>query len=172
MKSLSLWLFVAACALGAAAPLREGGGATNTVADAFPGWPTSFEGKPLRSLPLSPLELQFQANFPGRVGRFSDGQRELIVRWVAAGTRKLHPSSDCFKANGYTLVHQAVQQLGQERWSAFSAVRGGQRYLVRERIHDSAGGQWSDVSAWYWAVQLGRSQGPWWAVTVASSKAL
>ncbi|UUZ53476.1 hypothetical protein LP419_32515 [Massilia sp. H-1] len=83
----------------------------------------SFEGKPLTALPPSPIEEKFQQNFPGRVGRFSDGKREIILRYVAQGTRKLHPASDCFKANGYALVPLPIAVMGTERWSGFRATR-------------------------------------------------
>jgi hypothetical protein len=167
MKSWSALLFALACALAALAPWVP----TSPVAaaDGFPGWPASFEGRALTRLPLTPIEERFGQNFPGRVGRFSDGRREVILRWVSEGTRKLHPSGDCFKANGYQLTPQPVTTIGAQRWSGFVAVRGAQKFDVRERIHDAAGGQWSDVSAWYWAVQLGQTSGPWWAVTVAST---
>jgi len=177
----SLLGFGALCTAAAAAPLLSGPlnlqsmlhGALPRVprgaAGAFPGWPLQFEGASLTALPLSALEQRFQANFPGRVGRFTDGRREIILRWVAEGSRKLHAASDCFKANGHALTPQPIAVSGGQRWSGFIARKKGQRLLVRERIHDAAGAQWSDVSAWYWAVQLGRSQGPWWAVTVATA---
>lgn len=117
----------------------------------------------------SPIEQRFGQSFPGRVGRFTDGRREVILRWVASGTRKLHPAGDCFKANGYTLIAQPITVKDGEHWSVFRAERGRRRFEVRERIVDAAGAQWSDVSAWYWAVQLGQTAGPWWAVTVARS---
>ena len=166
MKHLSILVFALACALAAMVPLRAGPAHTLAAAG-FPGWPASFEGRPLTQLPLTAIEQRFGQNFPGRVGRFSDGRREIIIRWVAEGTRKLHPSADCFKANGYQLTAQPVTVQGEERWSGFTATRGAYQLDVRERIHDAAGKQWSDVSAWYWAVQLGQTNGPWWAVTVA-----
>ncbi len=172
MKSLSTMVFALACALAALAPLAPGPATTAALAAGFPGWPSSFEGRTLKPLPLTAIEERFQQHFPGRVGRFTDGRREIIIRWVAEGTRKLHPSGDCFKANGYQLTPQPVTVQGEQRWSGFLATRGAQQLAVRERIHDAAGGQWSDVSAWYWAVQLGRSSGPWWAFTVADNAAV
>ncbi len=136
----------------------------------FPGWPAEFEGRALRPLPLSALEQQFQTGFPGKIGRFSDGQREIILRWITHGNRRLHPAADCFKANGYTLQTRPMITKGTARWSRFLATHGthgSTRLLVSERIIDGAGGQWSDTSAWFWATQLGKTSGPWWAVTVA-----
>jgi hypothetical protein len=168
MKTWSALFFALACALAALAPFIPAS-PVSTASDGFPGWPASFEGRALTRLPLTPIEERFGQNFPGRVGRFSDGKREVILRWVSEGTRKLHSSGDCFKANGYQLTAQPVTIIGAQRWSGFLAVRGAQKFEVRERIYDAAGGQWSDVSAWYWAVQLGQTSGPWWAVTVAST---
>ena len=169
MKSIAIIVFTVACMGAALAPLATGTAKRQAGTDGFPGWPASFEGAALTQLPLSPIEERFGQNFPGRVGRFSDGRREIILRWVAAGTRKLHPAGDCFKANGYALVALPISVKDGQRWSGFSAERGQQKFEVRERIVDGAGAQWSDVSAWYWAVQLGQTAGPWWAVTVAHS---
>jgi len=161
-------LYALLCAAAALAPLTATTHAA-PASDQFPGWPTHFDNVALRQLPLSPIEERFQQNFPGRVARFTDGRREVIMRWVASGTRKLHASSDCFKANGYTLEPQPIAQEGGARWSRFTAAKDGQTMEVRERIVDRSGAQWSDVSAWYWAVQLGQSSGPWLAVTVAQT---
>lgn len=167
MKSVAVILFALACAAAGLAPLVHNPPAREAVADGFPGWPAQFEGAALTQLPLSPIEERFGQNFPGRVGRFTDGRREIILRWVAGGTRKLHPAGDCFKANGYALAALPISVKDGQRWSGFTAARGTQKFEVRERIHDAAGAQWSDVSSWYWAVQLGKTTGPWWAVTVA-----
>lgn len=169
MRSIAVIAFGLACVCAALAPLADNTPKAASAADGFPGWPASFEGAALTQLPLSPIEERFGQNFPGRLGRFSDGRREIILRWVASATRKLHPAADCFKANGYTLVPLPLSVKDGERWSGFSAARGKQKFEVRERIVDATGKQWSDVSAWYWAVQLGQTTGPWWAVTVARS---
>ena len=175
-RRLALAGFGALCVTAALAPLaprartgRDAAGSAAEAAASFPGWPAQFEGRALTALPLSELEQRFQQNFPGRVGRFSDGRREVILRWVAEGSRKLHSASDCFKANGHGVTPQPIHVAAGQRWSGFIAAKAGRRLLVRERIHDGAGAQWSDVSAWYWTAQLGRSTGPWWAVTVAST---
>ncbi|HRF11048.1 MAG TPA: archaeosortase/exosortase family protein [Candidatus Accumulibacter phosphatis] len=160
------------CLLAALAPLAHGVGSAAPAAVPFPGWPIRFEGRPLTALPLTPLEDRLQQDFPGRVGRFTDGQREIILRWVTRESRQLHPSSDCFKASGYRVEALPIQSVGDQRWSRYLASRGATRLEVAERIHSPDGGQWSDVSAWYWAAQLGRTHGPWWAVTVAAPSPL
>jgi hypothetical protein len=123
----------------------------------------------LQALPLTALEARFQQDFPGRVGRFTDGRREVVLRWVTRETRKLHASADCFKANGYRITALPLQRQGEEVWSHFNATRGAVQLQVAERIAGPEGEQWSDVSAWYWAAWMGRTSGPWWAVTVAST---
>ncbi|MES2300217.1 MAG: hypothetical protein V4582_24500 [Pseudomonadota bacterium] len=165
--SLALLL---ACLCAGIAPYAASGKHEAPPRTAFPGWPSTFEGRRLERLPLSPVELRFQENFPGQLARFSDGRREIILRWITEPSRKLHASGDCFKANGYAISPLPVVLSGAQRWSAFSATRAGQTLQVSEIIVDQAGGQWSDVSAWYWAAQLGKSHGPWWAVTVAHTQ--
>lgn len=159
--------FLALCALAAVLATFERG-ATHTISEAFPGWPTEWEGERLRELPLNAVELQFNSNFPGRIAKFTDGRRELILRWVTQGTRQLHGSADCFRGMGYSVTPQPGINDGKRGlWSSFIAQRGEQRVLVRERITDGRGGEWTDVSAWYWSVLLKRSTGPWMAVTLA-----
>ncbi len=76
------------------------------VAQEAPAWPTAFQGKALSELPLTDKERAFAQGFPGRIGRFSDGEREIIIRWVKGATRRLHPASDRFKGLGYTISFQ------------------------------------------------------------------
>jgi hypothetical protein len=157
------------CAVAAFMPLL-GARPTPPEVNDFPGWPTHFEGKPLRELPLGPTERRFAADFPGRIGRFSDGRREIILRWVSSETRRLHPAADCFRGVGYTIAPGPIAiDAGGGRWGVLMATRGQERLEVRERLHDATGNEWTDVSAWYWAATTGRSNGPWWAITVAST---
>lgn len=144
----------------------------NGEAAAFPGWPTHFEGRALTQLPLTPREERFGDDFPGRIARFTDGRRELVVRFVTTATRKLHPASDCFAGIGYRVrpLPLRVDEAGA-RWGSFTAERGGERLRVSERIYSEAGRSWEDVSAWYWAAIGGDAAGPWWAVTVAERDA-
>src|SRR4051794_38007133 len=100
--------FLGVCLIAAAVPLLPAPPAP-AAASGFPGWPVEFEGRPLRPLPLTALEERFADNFPGRLGRFSDGEREIILRWVTRETRTLHPAADCFKASGYELTHMPIE---------------------------------------------------------------
>jgi hypothetical protein len=137
---------------------------------AFPGWPTEFEGRTLTSLPLTELEQRFNTDFPGKIARFTDGKREIVMRWVMEPTRKLHPASDCFQGLGYSVTPRALHrdETGS-LWSSFAATKGSNRLHVYERIHSDSGETWADVSAWYWAA-LKKSTGSWWAVTVAEKE--
>ncbi|HEX8495399.1 MAG TPA: hypothetical protein VF658_21480 [Pyrinomonadaceae bacterium] len=168
-------LYITACLLTALIPLLPGqsgprvGEASSAV---FPGWPTHFEGRALTALPLTEREQRFGRDFPGRIARFTDGQREVIVRWVTEPTRKLHPASDCFKGIGYQVrpLPLHVDETGA-RWGSFNASRGNEKLRVRERIYtDAQGGSWADVSAWYWAAFSEKSTGPWWALTIAEQE--
>ena len=141
-------------------------------ADAPPrvDWPTHFRDQPLTPMPLSELEQRFARRFPGAIGRFSAGNRVLILRQVHRPTRQLHPAADCFAALGYTVGRaRAVADESGARWSCFVATRDGTRVRVCERIHDSDGRAWTDTSSWFWAAQYGG--GPWWATTVVEPDA-
>jgi hypothetical protein len=159
--------YIIACALAAVVPLlplRVSG----TPQPAFPGWLTRFEGKPLKELPLSEREQRFKADFSGHIARFTDGTREIVVRWVTQETRKLHPTADCFEGLGYRIKPLPLRVDAEgNRWGAFAATRGDATIHVYERIHDDAGNSWTEASEWYWAALMGKTKGPWWAITVA-----
>ena len=167
MRVIARCVFVALCAIAAWIP-AVGDEAVVERAAGFPGWPVEWEGQPLSEVPLSDSELRFNRRFPGRMAKFTDGRRELIFRWVTQSTRQLHGSADCFRGMGYTITPQpAVIDARRATWSCFSAKRGSQRLLVRERITDARGREWTDVSAWYWSAFLRQTHGPWMAVTIA-----
>jgi hypothetical protein len=116
---------------------------------------------------MGEADRRFAEAFPGRIAKFTDGRREILIRWVPNPTRKLHPASDCFRGMGYRIEPKpVVEDLRGRRWGSFEATRGGERIQVAERIYDSAGNGWTDVSAWYWSAILGRSSGPYWAITM------
>lgn len=164
-----LRLYLSLCLIGMLLPFLPVASEVS-VNRSFPGWPTQFEQRPLQVLPLTQREAGFYRDFPGKVARFSDGQRELIIRWVTAPTRKLHPAADCFKGIGYHITPEPVLIDEQaQRWGSFIASKDTSRLQVQERVYDQAGNSWTDISAWYWAATLGDSTGPWWVVTIASN---
>jgi hypothetical protein len=170
----SNFFYIIACAFAALMPFvyarfeTPASGATNAV---FPGWPNSFEGKPLRALPLNEMEKKFTADLPGRFGRFTDGEREIIIRWVTEATRKLHPASDCFQGLGYTVKPLPVHRdKNGSLWASFAATKGSERLLLYEQIHSDSGETWTDVSAWYWSALRHQGSGSWWAITVAEKQ--
>lgn len=160
-------LFVITCVCAAGVPFFCAPPAQCTPIE-FPGWPLEFEGRALKSLPLLKYEKQFEADFPGRIGRFSDGEREIVIRYIAEKTRKLHPSSDCFKACGYSVQQLPLWSDAQGIWwGHYRAVRQDEELFIYERIYDLSDGNWTDTSAWYWAALLGQTQRPWWSITIA-----
>jgi hypothetical protein len=166
----SITAFALACVLAAFAPFLRVSSNSPAIDDSFPGWPATFEGRQLTPLPLTAGELRFEREFSGRIARFTDGQREIALRWVTEPTRSLHPAADCLKASGYDVVPQPIfVDSDGLQWGSMLATRNGRTMRIRERIHDGAGGGWTDVSAWYWSA-LFNENGPWWAVTVAESK--
>ena len=166
--------YIVACVIAAWTPFvtaRFESPATSAEVTPFPGWSSTFEGKPLTQLPLKELEKTFAAGFPGRIMRFSDGEREIIVRWVTEATRMLHPSSDCFQGLGYTVKPLAAHRdQNGSLWASFAATKGDERLLVRERIISDSGETWTDVSAWYWSALRHEGSGSWWAITVAQKE--
>jgi len=137
----------------------------------FPGWPTHYDGRALTELPLTPREAAFTQNFPGQVGRFSDGQREIIIRWLGSPTRKLHSAADCFRGSGYAITPIAARKSSDgSTMGCFRATLHGLGVTVCEVIRDERGGSWSDVSAWYWDGMLRSSPPPWWSFAVAQSE--
>ena len=126
-------------------------------------------GLPLRLARASEVEKRFAARFPGAIARFSDGERVLVLRRVSEPTRMLHPAADCFRGLGWRIQHTQLERDAQQRlWRCFEAEgRDGQRLRVCERIAaDDGGSAFVDASSWFWAAALGRSRGPWQAVTV------
>ena len=162
-------LLLAAAAAALAPFVTHPSGAT--AGAPFPGWPTHYEDRALVELPLTAREGAFMQDFPGRVGRFSDGQREIIIRWVGAPTRKLHSATDCFRGSGYAIAPIAARKSGDgTTMGCFRATLHGASMTVCEVIRDERGGSWSDVSAWYWDGMLRSSPPPWWSFVMAQSE--
>jgi hypothetical protein len=134
-------------------------------------WPSEWDGRALRPLALSAVEQRFAARFPGAIGRFTDGERALVLRSVDAPTRMLHPAADCFRGLGYGIAQARLERDAQERlWRCFEATApDGQRLRVCERIEAPDGRGFTDPSAWFWAASLGQSSGPWRAVTLVEA---
>jgi hypothetical protein len=166
---------LAVCALAAAAPLlprpsRAQAPATKaTTPVAWP--PTEFEGHSLTELPLTGRDRRFADDFPGRIGRFTDGTRELILRATERATRRLHPASDCLKATGFT-VEPLPARRGPDgtTWGCVAARKQADALTICEQIRDADGHRWPDPSSWYWAALTGTSRGPWWSTTVVETQ--
>lgn len=170
VRALSVGALLLAGALALAGylvPLRASQHRDPSGEPATPVWPTRFRDQPLTQLPPGALEERFARRFPGAIARFTDGRRVIVIRQVSQTTRQLHAAEDCFRDIGYRVARPqpTVDERG-ERWSCFLAARDGQRVRVCERIHDGAGSQWTDASAWFWDSQYGG--GPWWAITVVT----
>jgi hypothetical protein len=161
---------VALCALAATLPIITPTPAPAANLTPFPGWPTHFEGRPLLPSPMADHERGFLDEFPGRVAKFTDGQRQIVLRWTPVATRKLHLSSDCFRGAGFSITpRSAVASTSGIEYSRFVATRGGEALAVSERIYDDVGRSWPDASSWYWSATTGRTSGPWWAVTIVET---
>ncbi len=165
------WLklgFACVLALCAVAPLGAAGGSRAATAAEQAEWPITWDGRVLRPMALSPVEQRFAARFPGRIARLTDGEQVLVWREVRTPTRMLHPAADCYRGLGYRIDDARLERDRRERlWRCFVAERHGTRLRVCERIVDAEGQAFTDASNWFWAAQLGRSAGPWQAITTA-----
>lgn len=173
IANVKFWLFAMVLLVTALLPLRPA-----QLASSSPAHSSSIEWAEGRWVPqdaalyrlkLSPLEMRFARQFPGHIGRFSDGRHEWIVRVMNKPTRMLHPAADCFRGMGYDVTPPRVRIDSQgESWRCFHATHKGKRLRVCERIFDAHSGRWTDASSWYWSALLSTSNqvhGPWWAVT-------
>jgi hypothetical protein len=169
LVALALW-----CAL---LPLALHGRAATALPAASTGeWPTQWHGQPLQPRALSAVEQRFALQFPGRIARFAlADESELVLREVTRPTRMLHPAADCWRGIGWRIETTRLEREGADNnddsalWRCFEASRDGQRVRVCERIVDAQGRAFTDTSAWFWAASLGRSAGPWQAVTRVSA---
>jgi hypothetical protein len=157
------WIgFALSAAAAAAAPLVSSGVEAERPAAA--AWPERFEGRALAPLPAAPEDAVLARAFPGRVARFSDGRRQIVLRQIAAPTRRLHPASDCFRATGYAIRPAPMQvAAGRGPSSCFLATRAGRTFRICERIAGGGGRSWPDVSSWYWSALVDPASGPWLA---------
>ena len=169
---LTVTMFLTACGTAALAPLvpmaDEEVVAAAPGATAFPGWPSEFDGRPLTRETILETERRFAERFPGRVGRFTDGRRQFILRWVPHVTREFHPPATCYRALGYSIGHRDVWTDDRGRvWGRFVATKGDETLRVLERIRDRDGREFTDVTSWFWEAHFGTSRGPWWGEVVA-----
>lgn len=137
-------------------------------------WPAQWNGLDLIPVALTEHEKNFADTFPGEIAVFRTAEgpfsKRLILRHVERATRKLHSSADCLRAAGCSLEENPEETYANgERWSVWRATAPeGGHFRVRERLHEAAdpARQWTDATGWFWSAALGRSEGPWWAVTV------
>jgi hypothetical protein len=160
-----------ACAAAFLTPMLSSGGPNEHPPEAEgPRWPTHFQGRPLEEIPLDERERRRLSVFPGAIARFTDGQREILMRWVTQPTRRLHPAEDCYRALGYDVSQQRIMRdANASQWRCFIARRANGARHVCEQLQDQDGQRWSDVSAWYWSAALRGSRAPWLVTTVAAA---
>ena len=91
--SVKLAAFVLAALAAALAPLLPWRNQTAAADVRFAGWPVAYEGRALTEMPLTQREIAFARDFPGRIRRFSDGKREIIIRWI--GVPNIPPRIVC-----------------------------------------------------------------------------
>jgi exosortase/archaeosortase family protein len=171
LPSAATWSLCAAASVALGASVLGAPPTTSKeLSESEVAWPGEFEHQALVAQTPAPEVARFFRSFPGKVGFFRTGTQQLILRWVNEPTRRLHPAEHCYRANGYTVqpARQCVRE-GGTRYGCFIATRGNRSIRVSERIYDGHGREFTDVSSWYWAAILGRTQGPWHGVTIAET---
>ncbi len=168
---------LAACAVLAVivsvVPLVTPAAATARVETAAPVWPTTLDGVPLHEAAdttgSTDHEAPVRRQFAGHSARFAARGSAVVVRYVAGATRELHSSRDCYRGAGYATKPLPIRRApGGADYGCFDARRGGEAYVVCERVRTVAtdAPAFTDVSSWYWQATLGRVHGPFWAITV------
>jgi hypothetical protein len=167
---VSVGVFLLLCMAAALVPFLSVKAVRHDSVESFSGWPAQFDGKPLQQLELSEREERFAKEFPGQVARFTDGEREFIIRWTMQPSRMIRSAWDCFQGLDYRLHFGPMWRDQQGHpWRTFEAANSGETLRVLERIYDEAGNSWTDVSSWYWAALFGKTDGPWWIVTIVEN---
>lgn len=163
-------MFLALSAIAVATPVIFTRGVDCSIsAHDFPGWPKEYNGQILQQVPPKKADEAFYQEFPGKIQCFAHGERRIIIRWVEKPTRQLHPSSDCFRGLGYDITYKPFEtDANGIRRSCFRAAKDGKSLSVKEHIYDDLGGNWTDISTWYWAALLGKTHGPWWSIVEIS----
>lgn len=139
----------------------------NATTQSFPGWPTTLLGAPLYEVGLKPEEAIWAKGFPGRIGRFTDGSKEIVIRWVNGATRSLHPTSDCMKAMGYSITPKRVRRDATGSfWNCIEASKVSRRMTVCEQVRDDQNHSWSDTSSWFWDALLNMRKTNYWAISI------
>ena len=166
MNRVLIVLLAASVAAGAAPAFRDR--AARAGGEAFPGWPANYEGRRLVPVPLAPRDAVFARGFPGRVARFHDGRRQIVLRWTSGPTRRLHPALHCFRGAGYAVTPAPMTRTaGGAAATCFRATRDGRVLRVCEHLTDGRGRSWPDVSAWWWSAALRPAPGGYWSHVVA-----
>lgn len=166
--SARLCVLLGALTLASAAPLlpRVAGPASSLAG--FSAWPRTFDGAPLARMAPAAQDAWFARDFPGKVARFSADGRQVVIRWVNAPTRRLHPASHCFIGAGYAISPIPMQRSADGAlMSCFSARKTGESLRVCEQLRDDHGRSWPDVSAWYWSALAAPAGSSWWSYVVA-----
>jgi hypothetical protein len=138
----------------------------------FPGWPERADGRPLTPLPPAAQDVYFTRDFPGKVARFTSGGRQVVLRWVNAPTRRLHPASHCFAGAGYQVqpLPMDVSSDGS-LLSCFSARKPREALRVCEQLRGDGGRSWPDISSWYWNAVAAPAGSSWWSYVFVEREA-
>jgi hypothetical protein len=159
MRGLSAFVLAAAAALASSVARPH---ARPPVPAVPPVWPTEFEGRRLVSEALTARETRLGAGFAGSIARFSDGERQYVLRWLEGVPRGYHSAIDCYRGLGFAIEPQPRWlDAGGRAWSAFEAVRGAERLRGLERVETATATRaWTEPTDWFVDALLGRVEEP------------
>ena len=161
------WIAFAVAALLVFLPgLRDCGDGGSSSPSGEGIFPSEFEGYVLEEEPLTEREAAFAKDFPGRIARFRGGGNVVLMRYATQATHRLHSASACLAASGWEVEALPLVQMASGGWSCFCARKGGEVLHVREQVRAADGTTLADVPTWFWSALLGRTRGPWLAVSV------
>lgn len=136
----------------------------------FPGWEALMKWIPFespRQVELTQADSRFADSLTGPIARFEAQGRQILCRWLPQSTHRMHGARHCYQGLGYEIQPEPARAaFDSGAWGVFRAQRDSEHVRVYERIMDSDGKQFSDISTWYWSAELGSSSGPWLSVIV------
>ena len=166
LKETSLYLPLAHSELSELSELSDGMGAFSrrhqTCQPKLEGWPSHFEGSSLHPTEATRFQNLIAKDFTGDTATFRSAGREVVLRRATRGTRRLHATETCLRANNYQITGHRIDSEG---WLTYFSAREGEIYHIREQITDGIR-NWSSPSSWFWQATLRPKSGPWLAATV------
>ena len=125
-------------------------------------WPTHFEGAALHPIAGTEFEKALTTTFLTNIATFRSAGRQVILRRVTRGTRRLLASENSLRQMHFQITKR---QIDSEGWLTYYASRNEQTFHVREQITNGSK-TWHSPSTWFWHATVYPKSGPWLVTTV------